>query len=167
MTDFDSVSSPHPPGRTVNPRRNKLWMLAGAALVLAMALEFAHLTRTALTIRAATSSEFSQYVLDHGLGHTELAHDSSGFDNEFCILHLNHPVPTDQLAATTLSLLHEYYQLDQGTSLTLVYDQGNGHQVIQADGLYDPRSQQVTLTLNLGEDKRVVHETVQWPRPGA
>ncbi|MCL6516308.1 hypothetical protein [Alicyclobacillus sp.] len=148
-------------------RRNRIWFVAGAALVLVLAGLFAHLTLRALTVRATTSSEFSQYVVDHGIGRVELMHDASGFDEDFMVLHLSHPVAEDQLQAQATAWMKLYYQLDGGTTLTMDYvDAATGKRVVQADAVYDPQKQTLSLTLNEGGERRLVRIPAAWQRGG-
>lgn len=159
-----SETGPSPASAT-RVRRNRLWFLFGAAVVLALAGLFAHLTLQALTVRATTSTEFGQYVSDHGIGQVELMHDASGFDEDFMVLHLNQAVPEDRLQSQVTEWMQTYYQLDGGTTLTIDYaDPATGRRVVQADAVLDPARHILTLTLNQGGERRVVRTSVSWQR---
>lgn len=148
-------------------RRNKSLMIVGLLGVLALGGIFATLTVKALWIRSATGSVFNKYVIDHGIGHAEVADDASGFQRDFCVLHLNHPIADGQLQAETLSLMREYHDLDGGDSLSIQYSvPGTGKTETEADAVYDAASKTVTMTLNEGGQKRVAKQSVAWPDSG-
>jgi hypothetical protein len=144
-------------------RRNRLYFLAGLAVVLALGGTFAHLTLQALNVRATTSSEFPQYVVDHRIGHAEIADDESGMQQDFCVVHLNKAPPDSQIANELLDLLNHYHQLDGGTILTAEYDiPGTGKNTILGDAVLNEETNTVRLTVNTASGKHVVERHVDW-----
>lgn len=146
--------------------RNKLLFLIGLIGVLAVGGVFASLTVKALWVRSVTSSVFNKYVLDHKIGTAEVSDDASGFQGDFCVLHLNQPIPQDQLQEQTLDLMYHYHDLDGGRILSIEYNvPGTGKKVIESDAVYEPGTETVSLTLNEG-GQRVVKQKVDWSGSG-
>jgi hypothetical protein len=143
--------------------RNRLLLLLGAAVVVFFALTFAFMTRQALSLRAQHSSEFAQYVMDHGIGRAEVASDASGFQADFCVLHLTRPPSGNRLKADTIAWMHQYVALDGGTSLTVVYDDPRtGSQVTEADAVYRPDRHMLYVTVHQGPGAGTYRQRVDW-----
>jgi hypothetical protein len=116
-----------------------------------------------LTVRAATGSEFSQYVISHGLGTARIADDASGFQPDYCVLELQRPIPARDLQQQALALLRTYHELDGGRSLSIHYrDPATGRDVTEADAFFDEPTGTVKLTLNEGNTKRTAVVHVNW-----
>jgi len=114
-------------------RRSRIWFAVGAVIVVGFGVTFASLTIKALSIRSATSSEFSKYVISHGIGHSEVSDDSSGMLSDFCILHLTNPIPAKLLTKQAISLFRIYSELDGGDHLTIEFTPSHGAVQIEAD----------------------------------
>lgn len=145
-------------------RRNR-WILVGALIgLLALGGVFAAMTEQALYVRSKTGSVFNTYVIQHGIGHAEVADDVSGFQGDFCVLHLNKPLPQARLQSRALQLMQQYYNLDGGTTLSIRYQNpATGKEVDQADVVYSDGSGDVSLILNVGQVRKTVHVKVDWP----
>jgi hypothetical protein len=147
-------------------KRNKAVFLIGLIGVLAVGGVFAGLTAKALWVRSVTSSVFNKYVIDHNVGKAEISDDASGFQGDFCVLHLNQPIPQAQLQQETLDLMHHYQDLDGGRILSIQYNVPNSSKkVIESDAVYDPTTKIVSMTLNEGGQK-VVKQKVDWSDQG-
>ncbi|MCF8567221.1 hypothetical protein LLE49_21095 [Alicyclobacillus tolerans] len=156
------------PSAKASSRRNKLLFVFGAILLLGVGGMIATETIHALSVRAKTGSVFNTYVIDHHIGIADISDDASGFQSDFCVLHLNQPIPDKQLEQQALSLMHQYYKLDGGNSMTIVYSsRGSDKSVTQADAYYHSADQTVLLTLNTASGKKLVSEHVNWPSNGA
>ena len=157
------VLAPEIPGRR-RQRRSRLAFMLGALLLLGIGGLYARETTHALYVRSLTGSVFNTYVLSHKLGQAQIQDDSSGFQSDFCVLHLYHPLPATGLAAETLALLKTYHSLDGGSSLTLRYTSPTtGKDITQASAEYFPAQGLVTMTINVGDNQTTVSEHVQWP----
>jgi hypothetical protein len=144
-------------------RRNKLIFIAWVGTVLILGAVFANLTVKALHVRAATSSEFTQYVADHNIGWAEISTDFSRIQQDFCLLHVDHEIPASQLQSQLMDWIYQYHRLDGGHSLTVEYDVPNqGKKKILGDAYYDGRTKTVRLTLNVDGQSRVVEQQVNW-----
>lgn len=154
------------PGKSgqTGTRKGKIQFLIGAAIIVVLAIAFASITMWALRIRSATSSVFAKYVTSQKIGTAQVTDDASGFQSDFCVLHLNHPVPTDQLQSETMGLFEKYHQLDGGDHLTLEYTTANGKTVIQSDAVLVDNSH-VSITLH--EPSGVNSKTVLLPPQSA
>lgn len=135
--------------------------MLGAVIVVFIGSVYATETIHALHVRSITGSEFATYVADNHIGQAVVSDDASGFQDDFCVLTLEKPIPNSQLQAETLQLMYQYHNLDGGTSLSIVYDQ-NGKQFMQADAIYNPGSQSVTMELNYGNTKKDINQHVDW-----
>lgn len=152
--------------RRVGMTRNRVLFLIGLVGVLAIGGAFASLTAKALWVRSVTSSVFTKYVIDQKIGHAEVADDASGFQGDFCVLHVNQPIPKDQLEQQTLNLMYHYHDLDGGRILSIQYNPlGTGKKVIESDAVYDANTQTVTMTLNEGS-QQVIKQQVDWEDTG-
>lgn len=127
--------------------KSRVQFLIGAGIVLVLALAFAAITMWALRIRSQTGSEFSKYVVSHHLGTAEVTDDASGFQTDFCVLHLNAAIPDSKLKTETVALFTTYHQLDGGDHLTLEYAGKDGKTVIQSDAVLVGNTN-VSLTLH-------------------
>lgn len=160
------VSSVAATGKVSSSKRNKMVFLFGLIGVLAVGGIFASLTAKALWVRSVTSSVFNKYVIDHHVGQAEISDDASGFQGDFCVLHLNQPIPAAQLQQQTLDLMFHYHDLDGGRILSIQYNVPNSNKkVIESDAVYDPTTQIVSMTLNAG-DQKVVKQKVDWSETG-
>lgn len=147
----------------VKRTRSRVWFVVGALLVLSIGGFFAHEVTRALYVRSQTGSVFADYVIQHHLGKAVISDDSSGFQMDFCVLHLNHPIPQNQLASETFALMKEYHSLDGGISLTLVYsEQATGKTVTQAMAEFLPNQGLVSMTLTKGTLRQTVTKRVNW-----
>ncbi|MCL6548389.1 MAG: hypothetical protein K6T30_05720 [Alicyclobacillus sp.] len=143
-------------------RRNRLLLLSWTALVLAIGGFFAHETIRALYVRSVTGSVFADYVLTHHIGRAQISDDESGFQKDFCVLQLNHPIPAAHLTQQMADLMYHYHDLDGGTMLTAAYRTPSGKWVTEADAVYDESRETLILTLHAGGQNRVVKEKVEW-----
>jgi hypothetical protein len=145
-------------------RRNRTFMLIGAAIVLLFTFAFAHLTMTAIQVRKNTSDVFMQWVINQHVGTAQIVHDSTGFDNDFCVLSVSKKIPVSQLEQQTFSLMKEYHTLDGGESLTIQYhDTATGKTTQESTAEYVSGSNTVFITLHQGpESSKVVKQRVQW-----
>ena len=140
-------------------RRGKRQFMIGAVIVLVMAVAFASITIWALAIRQKTGSEFSKYVLSHHIGQAVVTNDESGFQDAFCILHLNKPIPDTELQKQAMTLFQAYSSLDGGSHLTLEYTDPKGKTSIEADVVQVDTSH-VSLTLHLSSGIKTSVENV-------
>ncbi|KPV42599.1 hypothetical protein [Alicyclobacillus ferrooxydans] len=132
-------------------KKSRLQFIIGAVIVLVLAATFASITMWALSIRSKTSSEFAKYVLSHHIGQAVVTDDASGFQTDFCVLHLDQPIPDNALKARAMGLFETYHQLDGGEHLTLEYAAEGGKAVIEADVvLIDSTHAALTLHLSTG-----------------
>jgi len=160
-TDGPLVESAMP--RRRRQRRSRLLFVLGALLLLGIGGAFARETIHALYVRSVTGSVFNTYVLSHQIGHAQIQDDSSGFQTDFCVLHLDHPLPTNGLAEETLALLDKYHSLDGGASITLMYTSPTtGKDVTQAAAQYFPAQDLVTMTIDGGENRTTLTQHVKW-----
>lgn len=144
-------------------KRNRLWIIIGGIVVVAFAVTFASMTMVALHMRQANGSVFAKYVIDHHIGTAQIQDDASGFQGDFCVLQLNHPIPKGQLETESLALMREYNSLDGGTSLNIVYqDSAHNKQVTEASLLYDAAGHVVHMTLLEGRAHVQKDKPVQW-----
>lgn len=155
MNESDSISRP------VNVKRNRMYFLIGAFLVLLFGGGFAYETIKALHVRSLTGAVFNTYVINHGIGTAEISDDASGFQQDFCVLHLNRPIPSTELLSQTMKLMYEYHELDGGTTLSIRYNE-HGTTITESDAVYNQASQTVVITLNEGDTKRTVQQHVAW-----
>ncbi len=160
---MDGLSNGQLRPEAVVARRNKRIFLAWVSVVLILGAVFADLTIKALRVRAATSSEFTQYVSDHNIGWAEISTDFSRVQQDFCLVHVDHDIPASQLEGQLLDWIYQYHRLDGGHSLTVEYDIPNqGKKKILGDAYYDARTKTVRLTMNLNGQSQVVEKRVDW-----
>jgi len=155
MNDIEHVKRP------INAKRNRMYFIIGAIIVLLFAGGFAYETVKALQVRSLTGAVFNTYVINHGIGTADITDDASGFQQDFCVLHLKQPIPEKQLLSETMSLMYRYNDLDGGTTLSIRYNE-NGKSITQADAVYNVGTETVLVTLNEGANKRVVKQHVNW-----
>ncbi|MCL6631884.1 MAG: hypothetical protein K6T63_04550 [Alicyclobacillus herbarius] len=147
-------------------RRNRLWLLLGGAIVVLFAVSFAVMTRQALHLRAQNSSEFRDYVLAHHLGQAEIASDATGFQTNFCVLHLHAPPHPDELRGDLVRWMRAYAELDGGTHLTVVYqDPRTGRTVTEGDAVYQPQTDRLFVTIHQGPQAGSYRQRVDWSIP--
>lgn len=147
-------------------RRNRWWFIAALIGVLAIGGIFARAASRALYVRSVTGSVFADYVLKHHLGHAVVTDDASGFQDDMCTLYLNRQIPESRLKQTTVKLAYQYYSLDGGNTLSIVYDdRRTHHQVTEASTFY-PGGDTLMVTLNAGGRKWVAQVPVHWPPSG-
>lgn len=142
-------------------RRNRLYFLAGAVLVLAIGGTYAWSVISALAIRAATGAEFATYVVKHHIGKASITSDSSGVQSDFCVLQLNQPIPDAQLSSQAFQLMQTYHNLDGGDTLTIQY-RAQSHTRVEASVYYNSSAQTVTMDLQRTDGRAVVERHVQW-----
>lgn len=143
--------------------RSRTLFVLGGVLVLSIGGFFAYEVSHALYVRSVTGSVFDTYVINHHIGHADISDDSSGFQADFCVLHLNKPVLQSNLASETYALMEKYHQLDGGTSMTLVYsDSATGKQITEASVEFLPAQKSVTMTLHRGSTLQTLTKKVDW-----
>lgn len=143
--------------------RNRALFVIGGLLIVGISAMFARATVEALQIRSATSSEFSQYVIDHHVGTVEESTDFSGFQGDFCVLQLAQRLPHSGLRSAILKYLFEYHTLDGGTHLTLDYQAPNSpHDEVLADAIYDQNAKTVTVNIHVGANAGLQTIPVDW-----
>lgn len=147
-------------------RRNWWYFAAGAVLVLCIGGIYAKSAVSALSIRSATGSEFSTYVVDHHIGSASIQTDSSGLQSDFCVLTLNAAIPDRQLQNEAFHLMNVYHSLDGGDTLTIQYVPQGGPAQIEASVFYDSATEIVTMDLQQASGHHVVKRKVNWaPNP--
>lgn len=146
-------------------KKSRWQFVFGGVILVGLAVTFAMLTIQALNIRANTSSEFMDYVAQHGIGTAEVSDDASGFQGDFCVLHLKQPIPAEDLKAEAMQLFQEYNQLDGGQRLTIEYAQGS-KTTIQADAILLSNGKDVSLSLHEHGTSQMVQVPISWSPSG-
>ena len=165
MAELESARGHAGSGNHTNSSRSRSRRLFiyGAVLVLAIGGFFAYEVTRALYVRSHTGSVFNTYVIQHHIGQAQISDDSSGFQLDFCVLHLTKPIPQSELEFQTFSLMQKYHELDGGISMTLVYaDPSTGKTVTEATAQFLPQQGIVSMTLGQGDIRRTVTRKVNW-----
>lgn len=148
-------------------RKNRLYFLGGAVLVLGIVGVFTWGSERALYVRTVTGSIFSHYVVTHHIGQASVSDDASGFQSDFSVVTLNQRIPVARLKQEVETLAQQYYDLDGGTSLTVQYNDPISHRVVvQASTNYSVAQGFLNVLLRTGNGQQQWRVPENWSRGG-
>ena len=142
-------------------RRSRLYFIFGAIIIAVFIVLFSTQTTKALYVRSQTGAVFNTYVISHHIGTADISDDASGFQGDFCVLHVNKLIPTKDLMQQAMSLASRYYDLDGGTNMSIVA-MVNGKNLTQASTVYEASSNTLMMTFNDGHREWSIDRKVKW-----